>query len=81
MKEGQYRVSDLARCQVVTESGEVLGRLADVYPTRANDVFVVRGAREYLIPALKSVVMEINLEACRIVVRMPAGLKEIYEAL
>ncbi|HRY28979.1 MAG TPA: PRC-barrel domain-containing protein [Elusimicrobiota bacterium] len=74
-----YRVSDLDGCHVVTESGEVLGTLKDVYPTGANDVFVVVGAREYLIPAMKETVLEIDVSAKRILVRLPPGLREIYE--
>ena len=75
-----YRVKDLDGCQVVTESGEVLGIFKDVYPTGANDVFAVRNEkRELLIPALKEVVREIDLKARRIVVVLPPGLREIYE--
>ncbi len=76
-----YRVNDLDGCAVVTENGETLGTLKDVYPTGANDVFVVRGEeREYLIPALKDVVLEIDLEARRILVRLPPGLRDVYES-
>lgn len=76
-----YRVGDLDGCEVVTESGERLGILKDVYPTGSNDVFVVReGERELLIPALKAVVLSIDIGARSIVVRLPPGLREIYEA-
>ncbi len=76
-----YRVKDLDGCAVVTESGETLGLLKDVYPTGANDVFVVRGEqREYLVPALKDVVLEIDLAARRILVRLPPGLRDVYES-
>lgn len=76
-----YRVKDLDGCAVVTEIGETLGTLKDVYPTGANDVFVVRSEqREYLIPALKDVVLAIDLEARRILVRLPPGLRDVYEA-
>ena len=80
MSENSYRVSDLFQCRVVTESGELLGLLVDVYPTKANDVFSVRSAtREYLIPALKTVVLKIDLTAREIVVRLPEGLRQVYE--
>ncbi len=76
-----YNTRDLDGCAVVTESGEILGVFKDVYPTGANDVFVVRSeTREYLIPALKDVVLSIDLTARRIVVRLPPGLREIYES-
>jgi 16S rRNA processing protein RimM len=71
-----YRVSDLAGCEVVTTQGEVLGILKDVLPTGANDVFVVgEGPAEILVPALKSVVLEIDLNRRRITVDLPHGLR------
>lgn len=78
--EPNYFVRDLDGCEVLTETGESLGLLKDVLPTGANDVFVVRkDEREYLVPALKDVVLKIDLESRRIVVRLPPGLREIYE--
>lgn len=75
-----YRVKDLDGCRVETETGEVLGVLKDVYPTGSNDVFAVReGEREILIPALKEVVLRIDLAARLIVVKLPPGLREVYE--
>ena len=65
---------------MVTEEGEFLGVLEDVFGTHANDVFVVRnGEREYLVPALKSVVLEVSLSEKKIRVRLPQGLRDIYE--
>ena len=76
-----YAVKDLAGCTVVTETGEVLGQLEDVLPSGGNDIFVVRKEkREVLIPALKSIVREIDVVQKRIVVVLPTGLREIYEA-
>jgi 16S rRNA processing protein RimM len=77
MESGKtYRVKDLAGCEVVTVKGEVLGRLKDVLPTGSNDVFVIgEGLSEILVPALKSVVLEIDLEAKRITVDLPDGLR------
>lgn len=75
-----YRVKDLDGCEVVTEEGEALGVLRDVYPTGANDVFVVRNEkREILIPALKEVVRKIDITDRRIIVCLPAGLRDVYE--
>jgi len=78
--EDQILVAELAGSRVVTESGEELGVLVDVLPTGANDVFVVKGEKkEYLIPALKTVVVGLDLPGKMITVRLPAGLREIYE--
>ena len=75
-----WKVSDIAGSRVETEAGELLGILKDVLGTGANDVFVVAGETdEILVPALKSVVLSVSAEAKKIVVRLPLGLKEIYE--
>jgi len=71
----------LAGCSVYDESGEKLGVLADVLPTKSNDIWVVvdekNGAKsEVLIPALKTVVKEVDTEAKRITVALPGGLRE-----
>ena len=77
--EPSWKVADIAGSEVETEKGERIGRLKDVLPTGANDVFVVeRGRQEILVPALKSVVLSISAEEKKIVVRMPEGLEEIY---
>jgi 16S rRNA processing protein RimM len=76
-----YQVRDLAGCEVFTREGEFLGRLTDVLPSGGNDIFVVQqGGKEILIPALKRVVLLIDLTQRRIEVSLPAGLREIYEA-
>jgi len=75
-----YSVADLDGCQVFTETGELLGELKDVLPSGGNDVFVVRnGTKEVLIPALLSVVTQVDLANRKITVVLPPGLREIYE--
>jgi 16S rRNA processing protein RimM len=78
--EGPFRTAELAGCEVVTEAGESLGLFKDALPSGANDIWVVEGRREYLLPALKEVVLNVDLTARRITVRLPPGLREIYEA-
>jgi len=75
----QYVVQQLVGCQVVTEAGEVLGELKDVIPSGGNDIFVVQGKKEILIPALKTVIKQIDLPNRKIIVAPPPGLLEIYE--
>jgi len=76
-----YSVKDLVGCRVYTETSEYLGDLKDVLPSGGNDIFVVVGAKEYMIPALKTVVTSIDLTARRIDVTLPPGLRELYESL
>ena len=74
-----YFICDLIGCVVADEQGGELGTVADVLPTGANDVYVVRreGLKDLLIPAIRSVVLHVDIEAGRIVVRIPDGLLDL----
>jgi len=59
--------------------GTVLGRLEEIWPTGAHDIYVVRqGKREVLLPAVEEVIQEIDLEAGCLRVRPPEGLLDLY---
>jgi 16S rRNA processing protein RimM len=54
---------------------ELLGQVADILETGANDVYVVRGERgEILVPAIKDVVKEIDPAAGRMLIRPLPGM-------
>jgi 16S rRNA processing protein RimM len=61
--EGEYYWSDLIGLRVVNREGVQLGRVAEIFATGANDVLVVRGERERLIPFVEPVVVEVDIEA------------------
>lgn len=65
-------------CTVLTEGGEELGRVDDIFRVGESEVYVVRGERgEVLVPAVKSVVRELAPDEGRIVVDDAAlGLAE-----
>ncbi|MCA8976539.1 MAG: ribosome maturation factor RimM [Planctomycetes bacterium] len=67
--EDEYYWIDLIGLDVVTIDGRALGAVDHLMETGANDVLVVRGERERLIPFLREqVVKEVDREARRIVV-------------
>jgi 16S rRNA processing protein RimM len=76
LEEGEYWVHQLLGLEVWTAEGEKLGLVREVLETGANDVYVVRdqSGREVLIPALKDVVLEIDLDAGRMLVELLEGL-------
>ncbi len=77
LPEDTYYVFEIVGLDVYTREGEWLGKVTDVISTGANDVYEVkRGEKErpLLIPALKRVVVEVNLEEGRMVVELPPGL-------
>ena len=64
---GEYYWADLAGLQVVTLKGVALGTVDRVFATGANDVLVVKGERERLVPFVKGqVVVEVDLEQRRL---------------
>jgi len=61
--------------RVQTEEGRFLGTLEEVFPTRSNDVFVVRKeGKEILIPATEEVVARVNLRDRVMVIHPLEGL-------
>jgi 16S rRNA processing protein RimM len=65
----------LEGCEVVTEAGRSLGRIAEIVSSPANDIWVTRdGDRETLIPALKDVVLSVDVAARRVVIKEIPGL-------
>jgi 16S rRNA processing protein RimM len=67
--EGRYYHHQLVGLPVLTGSGQPLGTIAEVLERPANDVWVSReGEIEHLIPATRDAVIEVNLEAGRVVV-------------
>ena len=76
LPDGQYYQHDLVGMAVRTEEGLPLGTLADILPTGANAVFIVRGAdgREHLIPATKEVVRAVDVPGRLMTIRRMPGL-------
>lgn len=76
LQDDEYYFYQLIGLQVETVDGEVLGELAEVLETGANDVFVVRGpAGELLLPDIPEVIREVNPTEGRIVVQLLEGLR------
>ena len=75
-----WKVKELSGCEVYDINDNKLGILEDVLPSSANDIWVVKdGKKEFLIPALVSVVKNVDIVNKKIKIDLPPGLKEIYE--
>jgi 16S rRNA processing protein RimM len=62
-RPGEYYWTDLLGLEVVTREGVSLGRVASLMETGANDVMIVQGERERLIPfVMEQVILEVDLE-------------------
>jgi 16S rRNA processing protein RimM len=74
--EGAFWPHQLVGSEVVTDAGRSLGTLVEVIANPANDLWVARSedGAEVLIPALRDVVVHVDLDARRVTVRPTPGL-------
>jgi len=62
-EKDEYYWSDLEGLEVKTTKGELLGRVERLMETGANDVLVIRGNREHLVPFIQGqYVTRVDLE-------------------
>ena len=77
LKEGEYYYFQIEGLSVITQEGEYLGEVKEIFPTGSNDVYVIRkGKKELLIPAIKDVIKSIDLERKVMVIHLVEGLNE-----
>ena len=76
LEEGQYFIVDLIGLEVYTDEGKLLGKVDDIYNTGANDIYVVKDelGKQILLPGIKDVIKEVDLESEKIVVHLIPGL-------
>ena len=77
LPEGVFYHFQLIEMEVVTEEGEFLGRIVEILETPGNDVYLVRkeGSRDLLLPAIRDVVLDVDIESGRVTVRLLPGLR------
>lgn len=69
LDKDEYYWSDLIGMEVESIQAEALGRVDDMLETGANDVMVIKGDRERLIPfVIDDIVQEVDLNRRRIIV-------------
>lgn len=64
----EYYWSQLTGLSVVNQQGIELGEVANLFETGANDVMVVKGDKERLIPFTEFAVHEVDLDNKKIIV-------------
>lgn len=76
LPEGEYYQHQIVGLRVEDEEVGDLGQVVAIERTGANDVYVVERApgRQWLLPAIRDVVLKIDLEAGRLIVRPIPGM-------
>jgi len=78
LPEDNYYIEDLIDCSVYKKDNQYLGKLKDVVTTAGTDIFIVKGKdKEYMLPASREIIIEIDLEAKKIIVDPIPGLLEL----
>lgn len=73
LADGEYYQHEILGMQVVDESGKVIGKVSEIIETGANDVYAVENENgmETLLPAIKSVILDIDKNRKVITARPP----------
>lgn len=76
LEEGSYYIVDIIGCKVYTDEQKELGKVDDVFSTGSNDVYVVKDeeGKQILLPAIKEVIKNIDIENKTITVHLLEGL-------
>ena len=74
LPEGSFFLNDIIGSEVLTEAGENKGRITDVLDLPGGRVYVVKGEREILIPAVPEFIRGTDVEAGTVTVRLIDGM-------
>jgi 16S rRNA processing protein RimM len=77
LPEGEFYLHQMLHLQAVEEDGEELGEVVEIIESSAHPVYVIRGPRgEVLVPDIDEVILQVDVVAGRMVVRLPEGLRD-----
>ena len=74
LPKGHFFLSDIMGATVVTEDGVNVGTLTDIIENPTQNVYVVCGDREHLIPAVPEFILKTDVDAAVITVRLIEGM-------
>jgi 16S rRNA processing protein RimM len=78
LPEGRYYWYELIGMEVVSEEGETLGIIVDIFETGSNDIYVMKqGKKEIYLPAIREVIKQVDRQTRRMVVRLMDGLMDL----
>ena len=75
LPEGSYFIQDAIGLTAVDfETGKELGTVKDVFSTPANDIFVIKGEREILVPAVSEFVKLVDTDSGIVKIKLIEGM-------
>lgn len=79
LPEDSYYVRDLIGLQVTDREGTLSGRLSDVIQSSSQDLYEIKleTGKKILLPAVKEFVLDIDVDAGNMTVKLPDGLLDL----
>ncbi len=76
LPKDSYFIVDLIGLEVYSEENTLLGKIIDVFSTKSNDIYVVKDdeGKQILLPAIKDVVKNIDIENGKMIIHLIDGL-------
>lgn len=63
LERGEYYWIDLLGLEVETMEGKRIGRVKEIFPTKAHDIYLIkRKGKEIFLPATEAVIQEVDLQ-------------------
>lgn len=75
LDDGAYFIADLEGLTVIDADGTELGKIHEVLTLPSNDVYVIRGKDEYMIPAVEEFIREVDIDSGVMYVHTIPGMK------
>ena len=80
LPESTYFDHDLIGCRVQDTQGNELGTVSEILRIAGNNQLIVKDLdREYMIPAVKSICLRVDVDNKQIIVDPPEGLMDLGE--
>ena len=76
LPENTYFIADVIGIDVFTDNGELLGKVDDIYNSGSADIYVIKNelGKQILLPGIKEVIKEIDVDNEKIIVHLIDGL-------
>ena len=78
LADGEYYYHQIVGLNVVDLDGNSIGKIKEIMESGANDVWVIQrsGKKDLLIPAIKDVVKDVQIENHQVIIDMLDGLDD-----
>ncbi|NLY73481.1 MAG: 16S rRNA processing protein RimM [Tissierellia bacterium] len=74
LDQDEYFYSELLGLRVLSEEGDYLGEIVDIIQPSVQNVYVIKGEVEFLLPAVEEFIVSIDLEKREMTVSLIEGL-------